>query len=100
MDWWVLMSGIDGMSFLPGMSSSMREDGKSLPLVEEILSILGEYGVKFAMEVHPTEITYNIETVRRAIKELDGRKEFGFNFDPSHPIRWPAPRGNYGAFYV
>jgi len=52
----------------------------------EILDAFAKYGVKFALEVHPTEIAYNIETAERAIKELDGRKEFGFNFDPSHLI--------------
>ena len=52
----------------------------------EILDTFSKYGVKFALEVHPTEIAYNIETAERAIKELDGRKEFGFNFDPSHLI--------------
>ncbi len=50
----------------------------------EILDAFDKYGVKFALEVHPTEIAYNIETAERAVKELDGRKEFGFNFDPSH----------------
>ena len=52
----------------------------------EILDSFAKYGVKFALEVHPTEIAYNIETAERAIKELGGRKEFGFNFDPSHLI--------------
>ena len=52
----------------------------------EILDEFDKWGVKFALEVHPTEIAYNIETAERAIKALDGRKTFGFNFDPSHFI--------------
>lgn len=52
----------------------------------KILDHFKRYGVKFAMEVHPTQIAYNIETAERALKELDYREEFGFNFDPSHLI--------------
>jgi sugar phosphate isomerase/epimerase len=50
----------------------------------KILDKFKEYGVKFALEVHPTEIAYNIETAERAVKALNERPEFGFNFDPSH----------------
>ena len=50
----------------------------------EILNTFATYGVRFAMEVHPTEIAYNIETAARAVEVLGYRKEFGFNFDPSH----------------
>lgn len=52
----------------------------------EILDAFAKYGVKFALEVHPSEIAYNIETAERAVRELDRRKEFGFNFDPSHLV--------------
>ncbi len=43
--------------------------------------------VKFALEVHPTEIAFDIYTAEMAIDALDGREEFGFNFDPSH-LHW------------
>lgn len=46
-----------------------------------------EYGVKFALEVMATQIAYNVETCQRAIEVLDGRKEFGFNFEPAH-LAW------------
>lgn len=52
----------------------------------EILDTFKDHGVRFAHEVHPQEQAYNIETAEQAIKALDGRKEFGFNFDPSHLI--------------
>lgn len=42
--------------------------------------------VRFALEVHPTEIAYDLHTARRAIEAVGGRKAFGFNFDPSHLI--------------
>ena len=43
--------------------------------------------VRFALEVHPTEIAYDIVTARRALDALKNRREFGFNFDPSH-LHW------------
>jgi len=49
-----------------------------------ILDVFEECGVRFALEVHPTEIAFDLYTAERAIETLDGRKSFGFNFDPSH----------------
>ncbi len=49
--------------------------------------ILDEYqkmGIKFALEVHPTEIAFDIATARRALKAVNYHPAFGFNFDPSH----------------
>lgn len=51
-----------------------------------ILDVFGECGVRFALEVHPTEIAFDIYTAERALEALDHREEFGFNFDPSHLI--------------
>jgi sugar phosphate isomerase/epimerase len=51
-----------------------------------ILDVFGECGVKFALEVHPTEIAFDLYTAERALEALDHREEFGFNFDPSHLI--------------
>ena len=52
-----------------------------------ILDVFGECGVKFALEVHPTEIAFDLHTARRALDAIDNRPEFGFNFDPSH-LHW------------
>ncbi|MBL9123937.1 MAG: sugar phosphate isomerase/epimerase, partial [Planctomycetaceae bacterium] len=41
-------------------------------------------GVKFALEVHPTEIAFDLYSAERTLAALDRREEFGFNFDPSH----------------
>ncbi len=49
-----------------------------------ILDVFKECGVKFALEVHPTEIAFDIVTAERTLNALGGREEFGFNFDPSH----------------
>ncbi|MFO7534214.1 MAG: sugar phosphate isomerase/epimerase family protein [Kiritimatiellia bacterium] len=52
-----------------------------------ILDVFDKSGVRFALEVHPTEIAFDIVTARRALKALKNRKAFGFNFDPSH-LHW------------
>lgn len=51
-----------------------------------ILNAFQKEGVRFALEVHPTEIAYDIITARRAIDAVNKHPAFGFNFDPSHLI--------------
>jgi len=70
----------------PPVSPKMIDDGFKL-LAERfnpILDVFAECGVKFALEVHPTEIAFDIYTAERALEALGWREEFGFNFDPSH----------------
>jgi sugar phosphate isomerase/epimerase len=49
-----------------------------------ILDVFAENGVKFALEVHPTEIAFDIVSARRTLEALDNHPAFGFNYDPSH----------------
>lgn len=49
-----------------------------------ILDVFDEVGVKYALEVHPSEIAYDFWTAKRTLEALDHRETFGFNFDPSH----------------
>ena len=49
-----------------------------------ILDAFDKEGVNFALEVHPTEIAFDIASAQRAIDAVNGHKRFGFNFDPSH----------------
>ena len=49
-----------------------------------ILDVFDEVGVRFALEVHPTEIAFDIVTAERALDALGHREAFGFNYDPSH----------------
>ena len=51
-----------------------------------ILEVFKAEGVKFGLEVHPTEIAYDIITARRALDAVSDHPNFGFNFDPSHFI--------------
>ena len=71
----------------PPEMAQVYERGWEL-FVERWSPILDEFaklGVRFAHEVHPTEIAYNIHTSEEAIRRL-GRDDWGFNFDPSHFI--------------
>lgn len=70
----------------PTVSDEMIEDGFKF-FADTFNPILDEFekcGVKFALEVHPTEIAFDIHTARRALDAVGNRPEFGFNFDPSH----------------
>lgn len=52
-----------------------------------ILDVCRECGVKFAFEVHPGQIAFDLYSAERALDALGGREEFGFTFDPSH-LHW------------
>jgi sugar phosphate isomerase/epimerase len=73
----------------PPVSTQMIDDGFKLfaERFNPILDVFGECGVRFALEVHPTEIAFDLYTADRALEALDYREEFGFNFDPSH-LHW------------
>ncbi len=51
-----------------------------------ILDVFDEVGVRFAHEVHPSEIAYDYWTTVAALNALGRRPAFGLNFDPSHFI--------------
>jgi sugar phosphate isomerase/epimerase len=51
-----------------------------------IVDVFDAEGVRFALEVHPTEIAYDFPTTRRALAALGDREGFGINLDPSHFI--------------
>lgn len=72
----------------PPVSPAMIDAGFDLfaERFNPILDVFAECGVKFALEVHPTEIAFDIYTAERALEALGHREEFGFNFDPSHLI--------------
>ena len=49
-----------------------------------IIDVFDAEGVRFGLEVHPTEIAYDFVTTRKTLAAIDRRPEFGINFDPSH----------------
>lgn len=70
----------------PPFPESVIEDGYK-EFAARFLPILDEYqklGIRFALEVHPTEIAFDTITAKRALEALDFHPAFGFNFDPSH----------------
>ena len=83
-------SGIWHMLYsFPPVSDEMIAEGfrRFAELWNPILDVFDECQVRFALEVHPTEIAFDIITAQRAIEAIGGRKAFGFNFDPSH-LHW------------
>ena len=70
----------------PPVSPAMIDEGFELlaKRFNPILDVFGECGVRFALEVHPTEIAFDLYSAQRALEVLERREEFGFNFDPSH----------------
>jgi sugar phosphate isomerase/epimerase len=49
-----------------------------------ILDVFDEVGVKFGLEVHPSEIAYDYWTTKKALEAINHREAFGINYDPSH----------------
>lgn len=49
-----------------------------------ILDVFEEVGVRFGLEVHPSEIAYDYWSAKRTLEAIGDRPSFGFNFDPSH----------------
>ena len=73
----------------PPVSPEMIDEGflYFAEMWNPIFDVFDECGVKFALEVHPTEIAFDIVTAQRALKAVNNREAFGFNFDPSH-LHW------------
>ncbi len=49
-----------------------------------IFDEMDKYGIKFALEVHPTEIAFDYYSFIRLLEAFDYRETLGLNFDPSH----------------
>src|SRR5436309_7431509 len=52
-----------------------------------ILDTARDCGVRFACEVHPGQLAFDLYSAELVLDALDGREEFGFTFDPSH-LHW------------
>jgi sugar phosphate isomerase/epimerase len=49
-----------------------------------IIDVFDAEGVRFGLEVHPTEIAYDFVTTRKTLDAIGRRPGFGINLDPSH----------------
>ena len=72
-------------SFPPNLPGMIDEGFREFALRwKPILDAYKELGVKFALEVHPTEIAFDIASAKKALAALKNHPAFGFNYDPSH----------------
>lgn len=70
----------------PPVSQAMVDEGYA-DFATRWIPILDHYqklGIRFALEVHPTEIAFDIASTRRSLEAVNHHPAFGFNFDPSH----------------
>jgi sugar phosphate isomerase/epimerase len=70
----------------PPVPHSMIEEGYA-EFGKRFIPILDAYqrmGIKFGLEVHPTEIAFDIATAKKALDAVGNHPAFGFNYDPSH----------------
>jgi sugar phosphate isomerase/epimerase len=89
-----IVNGFTGSSIwhmlysFPPVTDEMIEEGFQLfaKLWNPIMDEFDKCGIKFGLEVHPTEIAFDIVTAKRALDTIGNREAFGFNFDPSHLI--------------
>lgn len=51
-----------------------------------IFDVFDQCGVKFALEVHPTEIAFDYYSTKKLLEVFKYRETLGINFDPSHLI--------------
>ncbi|NOK59387.1 MAG: sugar phosphate isomerase/epimerase [Chloroflexi bacterium AL-W] len=74
------------LAMFPPVPPQMIEDGYQdfANRWNPILDVFDEVGVKFALEVHPSEIAYDYWTTQRTLEAINHREAFGINFDPSH----------------
>ncbi len=72
----------------PQTTEEMVEDGfqKIMTLWTPIFDEYDKQEVKFALEVHPTEIAFDFYTTERLFQTFNNRPTLGLNFDPSHLI--------------
>ena len=79
---WITVAGF------PPVPQSRIEDGYADFALRwnPIIDVFDEVGVRFAHEVHPSEIAYDYWTTKRTLEAIGHRPGFGLNFDPSHFI--------------
>ncbi|MBR7188369.1 MAG: sugar phosphate isomerase/epimerase, partial [Clostridia bacterium] len=72
----------------PQTTEAMVEAGfdRIVELWTPILDEFRKYDVKFALEVHPSEIAFDYYSTKKLLEKFADRPEFGLNVDPSHLI--------------
>ncbi len=54
---------------------------------QPVLDACSDAGIRFALEVHPGQVAFDLFSAEMTLEALDGREDFGFTFDPSH-LHW------------
>ncbi|MDL2265680.1 sugar phosphate isomerase/epimerase [Parabacteroides sp. OttesenSCG-928-G07] len=70
----------------PPVTQAMIDEGYA-EFARRFIPILDAYealGIRFALEVHPTEIAFDTFSARQALEAVNWHPAFGFNYDPSH----------------
>jgi len=72
----------------PQTTQKMVEDGyqEIFHLWTPILDVFEKLEVKFALEVHPTEIAFDYYSTQRLLETFHYRPTLGLNYDPSHLV--------------
>lgn len=72
----------------PPAGEEMIEKGfkKIYELWSPIFDEFDRQGIKFALEVHPTEIAFDLYTTKHLFEVFKDRPTLGLNFDPSHLV--------------
>ena len=72
----------------PPTPEEMVEEGfnKIVELWTPIFDEFDKQGVRFALEVHPTEIAFDLYTTEKLLRHFNRRPTLGINFDPSHLV--------------
>lgn len=80
----------------PPTTEEMVEAGyqKIVDLWSPIFDEFDACGVKFGLEVHPTEIAYDYYSTQKLFEVFENRPTLGLNFDPSHLV-WQGMEPHY-----
>jgi sugar phosphate isomerase/epimerase len=87
-----VLTGFTGSSIWPLVNSYPAPDPSLIDAGFEdfaaawnpILDACRDAGIKYALEVHPGQIAFDLYSAERTLEAVDGREEFGFLLDPSH----------------
>jgi sugar phosphate isomerase/epimerase len=72
-------------SFPPNLPNQIEDGYKDFAnRFGPIMDVFQENGIRFGLEVHPTEIAFDTASARMALEAIDYHPAFGFNYDPSH----------------
>ena len=90
-----VISGFTGSPLWPGVTgyprASADEVAQGLEIFagqwSPILDACRDAGIRFALEVHPGQVAFDLYSAEAVLDVLDGREEFGFTLDPSH-LHW------------